>query len=133
MVEERKSGGFIFFILGTALFLAISPARPQKIEVRVEDGVTVIRNPVAPAPRPGGPSKVILTEDLVIGREATEANFLFAQLRSVGVDDEERIWALDWEDIKVHVFDKRGKLLKTFGKKGGGPEELQNPLHPSRR
>jgi len=63
----------------------------------------------------------------VIGREATETEYLFAELRSVGVDDEERIWALDWEDIKVRIFDKKGKLLNTFGKKGEGPQELQSP------
>jgi len=127
MAVEGKSIWAGVLAVGAGLFLAVSPVLAQRIEVKVEDGVTVVRNPVAPAPKPGGPSKVILTEDLVIGREAAMEGYLFAELRSVGVDDEERIWTLDWEDIKVRIFDKKGKLLATFGKKGGGPEEIQNP------
>jgi len=99
----------------------------QKIDVRAEGGVTVVRNPKVPVPRPGGPSELILTEDLVIGRAPAGGADLFAELRSVGVDDQENIWTLDWEDIKVRVFDRTGKLISAFGTKGQGPREWQNP------
>jgi hypothetical protein len=112
---------------GIGFFCVALPARAQRTEIKIENGVTIVRNPIAPAPKPGGPSKVILAEDLVIGREAIGTDYLFAELRSVGVDDEEKIWALDWKDIKVRIFDKKGKLLNTFGKKGEGPQELQSP------
>jgi hypothetical protein len=102
-------------------------ASGQKIDVRKEDGVTVVRNPKSPVPQPGGPSKLILTQDLVIGQDPAGGPDLFAELRSVGVDDQENIWTLDWEDIKVRVFDKTGKLISTFGKKGQGPREWQSP------
>jgi hypothetical protein len=68
-----------------------------------------------------------LTDDLVIGKDPAGGPDLFAELRSVGVDDKENIWTLDWEDIKVRVFDKTGKLISTFGKKGQGPREWQSP------
>jgi len=106
MFNLRKSARSMIMIGGIVFFGAAIPARTQRTEIQIENGVTVVRNAIAPAPKPGGPSKVILTEDLVIGREATETEYLFAELRSVGVDDEERIWALDWEDIKVRIFDK---------------------------
>jgi hypothetical protein len=48
-------------------------------------------------------------------------------LRSVGVDDQENIWTLDWQDNKIRIFDKNGKLINSFGKKGQGPKELENP------
>jgi hypothetical protein len=127
----RKRGLSFILSLTALTLIAAGGSADQKTQwkgkIKIENGETVVRNPVAPAPKPGGPSKVILIEDLVIGRETTEKVYLFAELRSVGVDDEERIWALDWEDIKVRIFDKRGKLLNTFGKKGEGPQELQNP------
>jgi hypothetical protein len=99
----------------------------QKIDIRTEGGVTVVRNPKVPVPRPGGPSGLVLTEDLVIGRGPAGGADLFAELRSVGVDDQENIWTLDWEDIKIRVFNKTGKPISAFGKKGQGPREWQSP------
>lgn len=112
------------FIFGFALQNALAL---QKTEFKTENGVVFVSNPKKPAPKPGGPSKLLLKEDLVIGHETTAAGYLFAQLRSIGVDDRENIWTLDWQDIKVRVFDKTGKLISTFGRKGQGPEEWQSP------
>jgi hypothetical protein len=120
--------GFIF-ILSVVPATITPPAASsgQKIEVKTEGGVTVVRNPKVPVPQPGGPSQLILTQDLVIGKEPAGGSTLFGALRSVGVDDRENIWTLDWEDDKVRVFDKTGGLISTFGKKGQGPEEWENP------
>ena len=52
---------------------------------------------------------------------------MFSELRSVQVDDQENIYTLDMKEIKVRVFDKSGKHLRTFGKKGKGPGELDMP------
>jgi hypothetical protein len=112
------------FIFGLALQNAMAQ---QKTEFKTENGVVVVSNPQKPNSKPGGPSKLLLKEDLVIGHETTATGDLFAQLRSVGVDDRENIWTLDWQDIKVRVFDKSGKLISTFGRKGQGPEEWQAP------
>ena len=116
-----------FGLAGASVALTPDAAAAQKIDVTTENGVTVVRNPKVPVPQPGGPSKLILKEDLVLGRDPAGGADLFAELRSVGVDGRENIWTLDWEDIKVRVFDKAGKLISTFGKKGQGPAEWQNP------
>lgn len=111
---------FIFFLTMAAI--------AQKIEIsKLSDGTTLVRNPKAPVPQPGGPSKLILKEDLVVGKQAGSAGPLIAQLRSVGADDKENIWTLDWQDNKIRIFDKSGRLFNTFGRKGQGPKELQNP------
>lgn len=111
-----------------SMFLLLPAASvAQKVRFQTEDGVTVVRNPKKPVPLPSGPSKLLLKEDLVVGKEAGESGYLFAGLRSVGVDDQENIWTLDWQDIKIRIFDKNGKLFSTFGTKGQGPKELQSP------
>ena len=104
-----------------------SPAASQDVKITTDNGVTVVLNPKKPGPRPGGPSKLVLKEELVIGEEKVPDGYLFAELRSIGVDDEGHIWTLDWEDIKMRVFDKDGNLVSTFGRKGQGPEEWENP------
>jgi hypothetical protein len=131
---NQKTSSYLFcsvssfaVLISVLLFMpAVSIA--QKVKIQTEDGVTVVRNPKKPVPQPNGPSKLLLKEDLVIGKEAGESGYLFAGLRSVGVDDQENIWTLDWQDIKIRVFDKNGKLINTFGKKGQGPNELQSPI-----
>jgi hypothetical protein len=114
-------------ILSLGLSAAAAAGPGQKVDIRTEGGVSVVHNPKTPVPRPGGPSKLLLTQDLVIGKDPAGGPDLFAELRSIGVDARENIWTLDWEDIKVRVFDRTGKLVSTFGKKGQGPREWQSP------
>ena len=133
LVKEKKLPHLIFggFDIYVVIFLSILSlslfAAGQKIDIKNENGVIVVRNPKKPVPQPDSPSKFVLTEELVIGREQVSSGYLFAELRSVGVDDQENIWTLDWEDIKVRIFDKTGKLISAFGKKGQGPGEWENP------
>ena len=111
---------FALISLGFVLAAAHQAASAQS-------GVQVVKNPKKPVAVAGQPSSLTLKQDLVIGLTGGAEGDLFAELRSVGVDDQENIWTLDWEDIKVRIFDKTGKPLITFGKKGQGPKELQNP------
>jgi hypothetical protein len=93
-----------------------------------EAGVPIVRMPKRPAPPSGGQPALSLRADLVIGREAGDENYMFSQLRSVQVDDQDNIYALDMKEMKVRVFDPAGRHLRTFGKKGKGPGEIDTPL-----
>jgi hypothetical protein len=108
-------------VLGLALFPAL-PLSPS------QSGIQVVRNPKTPVAVPGQPSSLTLKQDLVIGLTNEQEGELFAQLQSVGVDDQENIWTLDRKDVKVRIFDKSGRPLIAFGKKGQGPNELQMPF-----
>jgi len=125
--RQKAAGVAAIILFCLAAGSASRPGAGQKVAVTTENGVTIVRNPKVPVPQPGGPSRLILTPDLVIGRDPAGGSDLFAELRSVGVDDGENIWTLDWEDIKVRVFDKTGRLISAFGKKGQGPSEWENP------
>lgn len=120
---RKKTFGFAERVFGLLMILGAwgSDAAAQTAAPEI------IRNPKNPVAPSGGPSQLILKEDLVIGKQGGPDGDLFAELRSIGLDDQENIWTLDWEDIKIRIFDKTGKLTATFGKKGQGPNELQNP------
>jgi len=113
---------FIFFI-----FL-ILPLHAQKLEIKKENGVTVVSNPLKPVKLPGMPATLKLTEDLCIGKETKDENYMFSRLGSIQVDDDGNIYVLDTKEILVKVYDKNGKHLRTFGKKGQGPGEFQSAL-----
>jgi hypothetical protein len=108
-------------------FISASSLQADDVKIKIENGVQVVYNPKNPSPLPGTTCQLILREELCIGDEEGE-EFIFSQIRSVQVDEEENIYVLDRKEVCVKVFDKNGKYLRTFGRRGQGPGELQNPL-----
>ena len=52
----------------------------------------------------------------------------FGSTRSVVVDDAGAIYVLDEQAADVKVFDAAGKHVRTIGRKGQGPGELEFPM-----
>jgi len=117
----------IFFMTVLIVFFVLSfPLQAKEIKIKIENGIQVVYNPKKPAPPPGSPKSLVLTEGLCIGEEETE-DFIFSEIRTIEVDDEGNIFVLDSKEVCVKVFDKNGKHIRTFGKKGQGPGEMQFP------
>ena len=95
-------------------------------DVRDENGIRVVRNPKNPVRVPGEASRLVLTEELTIGRSAGNDEQFFS-LQSVQADSEGKIYALDPKAGAVKVFDPRGRFLMSIGKKGQGPGEFSLP------
>jgi len=95
----------------------------EDVKIRVENGVTVVYNPKTPSPLPGTKTKLVLGEELAIGRIQP----LFSDLVDMAVDDRGEVYALDRKEAEVSVFTSQGVLVRTIGKKGQGPGELQGP------
>lgn len=116
----------LLIIAFISFFVLSNPLQAKEIKIKVENGVQVVYNPKEPAPPPGSPKSLILTEDLCIGQDEAE-DFIFSEIRTIEVDDEGNIYVADSKDVCVKVFDKNGKHIRTFGKKGQGPGEIQYP------
>jgi len=108
------------------LFIGLSSA--QKTETLVENGVQVIRNAKDPVPKKGTILKLTMTEDLRIGEAVTSEESSFARLTFVCIDAEENIIALDGKDMCLKIFDKNGRFVRRFGRRGQGPDEIQTPV-----
>jgi hypothetical protein len=109
-------------ILG--LFLALSAwtgFAAQKI--RTVDGVTVVSNGKNPVAVKGQPSTIKLVEELSFGGSGNPDESL-SQVSMFVVDKEGGIFALDFKEQKIKVYDKTGKFLRLVGKPGQGPGEL---------
>ncbi len=107
-----------------ALFSTLLLAQEAKIEKI--DGVVIIHNPKKPVDLPGIPNTLKLREDLRIGIESGDENYMFSQLYSIQVSDEEEIIAYDGQEVSIKVFDRDGKFIRKFGQKGQGPGEIQS-------
>ncbi len=113
---------FSVFIFLSFLVFSSSP-QTEDIKTKIVNGVPTVYNPKVPASL----QQIVLKEDIVIGGGNETGKYALSDIRSVQVDEEENIYVLDLKDIRVKVFDKTGKGIRIFGKKGQGYGELQLP------
>jgi len=64
-----------------------------------------------------------IQEVLEIGRD----NLMFGSIVSIAEDEESNFYVLDRMEHKVYKFSPEGKLILSFGQKGQGPGDFQNP------
>lgn len=62
------------------------------------------------------------------GGETEDINYMVDEISSICIDKKENIYLLDYKECCIKKYDKNGKFLSSFGRKGKGPGELLNPL-----
>jgi hypothetical protein len=116
---------FIRLILCLLLITGfISYTEGQK--VKTVDKVKVIQNKKKPQPPRGVHSRVSFDLECIIG-ESDDPDKSFSEVYSFVVDDSGTIYALDFKDRKIKVFDEAGHFVRSFGEHGQGPGELDMP------
>ena len=93
--------------------------------IEKENGIIVVKNPKKPI---YSENVFSLAEELSIGKAERREEYIFSQIRSIAVDEKERIYVLDTKEAHVKVFDKNGDYIKTMGRKGQGPGEMSLPF-----
>jgi hypothetical protein len=68
----------------------------------------------------------ILKPQLLFQENEEDPNYIFNRPLDFGLDKDLNIYILDREDRVVKKFDKNGKFVISFGRKGSGPCEFQN-------
>jgi sugar lactone lactonase YvrE len=68
-----------------------------------------------------------LSVDLRLGKASGDGPELFGDIRDIEVDSLGRIYVLDSQAGEIRVFQPDGAYLRTIGRSGQGPGELQGP------
>ncbi len=89
------------------------------------NGVMVVRNPKEPI-YPGHP--FVMEEELSIGGGEGIDTYALSDISHLTADDQGRIYALDRKESHVKVFDAEGRYLRTIGRPGQGPGDLNEPI-----
>jgi len=97
----------------------------QKVEVKIEDGIPVVYNPKEPLPLPNKPSHLTLRKDLTLGGPREDQNHVFWLISYLIIDEDENMIVLDNGESCIKIFDKTGKKISQFGRKGEGPGEFK--------
>jgi hypothetical protein len=116
-------------IICIAIFCLLVSCSSDKEEwagsVAMEDGVTVIKNPVQPL---YGDEAWAITPELTIGEKEGAPEYMFQSPRGLAVNDQGDIYVLDFGAREIKMYDKQGRHIKTIGRRGQGPGELYLPL-----
>ncbi len=125
MKSKTKFLSIVIFFSVIIIFVSCQKQKAKwKGSIEKVDGVTVVKNPKEPM---YSENTVSLKEKLSIGEAEGSEEYMFSQIRSIAVDDEENIYVFDRKEFHIKVFDKDGEYLRTFGKKGQGPGEFNFP------
>lgn len=123
-MKLRQLSMSLLIIVLSSLLLSCSQQKTKwKGTIEEADGVTVVKNPREPLYIG---DVLELKEDLSIGEKEGREEYMFTRIL-IDIDDDENIYVLDNETANVRVFDKQGKFIKTIGRKGQGPGEMQSP------
>jgi hypothetical protein len=87
------------------------------------DGVTIVKNPAKPL-KPE--LQILFEEDLTIGVEEGDGNYMFGNQVFVNTDDDGNIYVTDWDRTAMKKFDSDGNFLQSIGRPGQGPGEFQD-------
>ena len=92
--------------------------------IEEQNGIIIVKNPDNPIYKK---DILILEEELSLGKKQGEKEYMFSRVMSIDIDKDENIYILDKASEEVRVYNKQGKFLRSFGSRGQGPGEFQNP------
>jgi len=123
-ISGTRSSAVCFLLLTFLAPIASSAQAKWKGTVVKEGDVTVVKNPKEPIYK----SPIIeFKEDLSLGGPDARGDYAFGQVQTFIVDDSGSIYVLDKKNYNLKVFDSSGSYLRTIGRKGQGPGELEYP------
>lgn len=121
----KNKTNVISTILSLSIFMMFISCTKQEAEWKgtmdEENGVQVFKNPKEPM---YAEDVFSLEEELALGGADEREEYMFSDIRQIDVDENERMYVLDWQAEHIRVFDKNGNYLLTIGSRGPGPGEL---------
>jgi hypothetical protein len=132
LLEEAMKSRFTFLALTVFLLsaLTIATCKRQKLEwkgtITEKDGVLIVENPKEPLYEN---AEVEIVQELTIGRQSGEPEYMFSLIRDIDVDAQGNIYAVESKENHIRVFDRNGVYLRTVGRPGQGPGEFGDPAN----
>lgn len=123
---RSKISLFLAFLIGLVVLITDCKKNESiwRGTIEVKNGITIVSNPKEPM-FSGEITK--LEEDLSIGVKGGLKEYMFSRITDIDVDEDGNIYALDQREDQIKVYDRNGQFLRTIGRRGQGPGELDAP------
>jgi hypothetical protein len=72
--------------------------------------------------------RIRFVPEMVVDGKSLPEGMLFVGPVEIAFDPSGRIFALDFQDHNIKIFDATGKFLRTLGRRGQGPGDFNMPL-----
>lgn len=72
--------------------------------------------------------QVELVEDLSIGFDQEDENYMFEYPRDIDTDSSGNIYVMDYRENTIKKYGPRGRHIKNIGRQGQGPGEFEMPI-----
>lgn len=120
----------IILIIGLFSLFISCGGTEAKYPVVIEniDGVKIVTNPDYPK---DGVIEYTLVEDLSIGGNVEEEDYIFHRPRDVKVGKDGTIYVVDFGDMTIKLYDQEGQYIHSIGGQGQGPNEFGRAIHIS--
>jgi hypothetical protein len=112
----RKQSALSFVsasVLGLFLFSGVSAAQKPQVVKNTQKGFW------------GGAKKIIIQDEMVIGKEIGDESEMFGYVRDIVIDPDDNIYVIDSYEHNISVYNSSGEFLREFGREGQGPGEFQ--------
>jgi hypothetical protein len=128
-IMKKYQVGLVCLILVTSVLVFGCRRSKSRWKGTVEqvDGVTIVTNPKEPLFNEGE-NAFALSRDPSFGVKEGPAEYMFSQIQDLDVDAEGDVYVLDQREAQVKVFNAQGTYLRTIGRRGQGPGEVQMPV-----
>lgn len=111
-------------LLLTVLLPACSGTQPDSLQVIEREGPDGVKEVVSITEEPP-PAPWILTEDLVIGVEYGDEDYMLRGPWGLTVLQDGTIILLDSRPLQFRLYDSRGRFITACGREGDGPDDLR--------
>jgi len=113
----------ILLNIGLFFLLIFCSGIEEEYPVVIEniDGVKIVTNPDYPK---DGVIEYTLVEDLSIGGDVDDEDYIFHRPQGIKVGKNGTIYVMDWGDATFKLYDQEGLYIRTIGGKGQGPNEF---------
>lgn len=110
-----------FFAVGICIPVFAQLSDYWKDKTSKQGDVTIIKNPKEPFFKN---DLFLLKEEIAIGGNNAPPEEAFSLVSDICVGPDDRIYIADMKSSEIRIFDKSGKFIRTFGRKGQGPGEF---------
>lgn len=105
--------------------LCVKKDKAASYKIEMIDGVKIVRNFIEDSAEEF--KDMDFNEDLSIGHEDDDENYLLVNPAEIESDEEGNIFILDYRECLIKEYDPQGRFIRQFGRRGQGPGEFQNP------